>query len=69
MQVTTHEDGEDVIRKYGPNELITILPNIPHLFEAIKDTTMIEYWEKKFEAKYYKPYRDIIDASMKENNS
>ncbi len=61
FEITLRQDDKDVVMKKGVNELIVIPPDIPHLFRAISDTVMIEWWEGPFEAKYYKPYRRLVE--------
>lgn len=59
----------DITKKIilGPNQYIILQPHIPHLFNYLEDTVMIEYWDGPFETWYYKPYRDIIDQNFIEN--
>lgn len=47
------------------NELIVIDKEVPHLFLSLTDSIVVEWWEKKFDAKYYKKYRDIVDNQQK----
>src|SRR3989344_2383346 len=65
MEITLRQDDKDVIIRKGPNDFIFIPPNVPHLFRALTDTVMIEWWDGEFECKYYKPYRDLIDEQAK----
>lgn len=51
----------------GPNQYVVLNPHVPHLFNFIEDTVMIEWWDGPFEAWFYKPYRDIIDEQFKKN--
>jgi len=49
----------------GPNQLIVLKPHVPHLFNFLEDTIMIEYWNGPFETWFYTPYRDIIDKQFR----
>ncbi|MBU1198435.1 MAG: hypothetical protein KKF46_02120 [Nanoarchaeota archaeon] len=49
----------------GPNEFLVIPPNIPHLFKALTDTVMIEWWEKDFDVKYFEPFRKLVEEQFK----
>lgn len=51
-----------------PNQYVILKPHMPHLFNFLENTVMIEWWDGPFEAWFYKPYRDIIDQQFKENN-
>ncbi|MFB6088401.1 MAG: hypothetical protein ABEK36_01330, partial [Candidatus Aenigmatarchaeota archaeon] len=64
VKITMKQDDREKIVHKGPNELISIPENIPHLFEFLKDTVMIEWWDGEFEAKYYKPYRKLIEEQF-----
>ena len=55
---------DETITLYGRNESLIILPGTAHLFCFKQDTLMIEWWDGEFEAKYYRPYRDIVDKSL-----
>jgi quercetin dioxygenase-like cupin family protein len=58
--------GATVVKKvYHANELIVIPPNIPHLFKSLTDSVMIELWVGEFDVKYYRPFRDLVDAQFK----
>lgn len=65
VEIWFRQEGKDVKKVFGKNALIEIPPHVPHLFNFIEDTVMAEWWEGPFEAWYYKPYRDIIDAQFK----
>ncbi len=64
FKLTLRQNDEDIVMTKGPNELIVIPPNIPHLFKALTDTVMIEWWPGPFEAEYYEPYRKLIDKQI-----
>ncbi|MEK7584503.1 MAG: hypothetical protein AAB490_04610 [Patescibacteria group bacterium] len=66
MEVTTREGDNDVVKVYGPNKLIQIPPDVPHLYRSLTDTTMLEWREGDYKVKYYPPYRDLIDKQAKE---
>lgn len=67
FEVTMKIDGRDVVKVYGPNEFIVIPPKVPHLFRALTDTVMIEYWEGGGlpVVEYYQPYRKLIEEQFK----
>ncbi|MEI6378316.1 MAG: hypothetical protein WCO55_01525 [Candidatus Falkowbacteria bacterium] len=44
-----------------PTTFIVIKPHVPHLFNFLEDSVMIEKWDKPFDAWFYKPYRELID--------
>ena len=62
VRVTTRERGRNVSRTYGAGSLIQIPGHIPHLFVFLNETIMAEWWDGPFEARYYRPYRAVIDA-------
>eukprot|EP00850_Spirogloea_muscicola_P000685 SM000002S05765 [mRNA] locus=s2:2059007:2060077:- [translate_table: standard] len=54
--------GTDKVLSFeGSNTFITIPPRVPHLFEFLEESFVIEWWECSFRAWYYKPYRDLIE--------
>jgi dTDP-4-dehydrorhamnose 3,5-epimerase-like enzyme len=65
FKVTQKLNEQDVSEVYGPNALIKIPPKVPHLFEALADTTMLEWWDGPFNVEYYAPYRKLVEAAMK----
>lgn len=65
VELWLRQGNQDVKKIIGPNTFITIPPGIPHLFNFLEDTVMAEWWEGSFEAWYYKPYRNLIDAQFK----
>jgi hypothetical protein len=69
VRLTTREGGKDVVRSYGSGDKIVIPPNIPHLFEFVNDTVMAEWWTGPFEARYYRPYRQRVDARTSEQRA
>ena len=67
VRVTTRERGRDVARTYGAGALIEIPPNVPHLFAALDETSvMAEWWggDGAFETRYYRPYRRRVDEAL-----
>jgi len=60
----TYNYGEHT-RQIGLNERLVIPPDTAHLFYFPAATVMIEWWSGPFEAKFYKPYRDIVEAQKK----
>lgn len=67
FQITFRKGGRDVIVKKGPNELIIIPPNTPHLFKSLTDTVMLEWWGGPFAVGYYEPYRKIVERQFAKN--
>eukprot|EP00850_Spirogloea_muscicola_P023169 SM000334S12538 [mRNA] locus=s334:22604:23683:+ [translate_table: standard] len=62
MRVADLTLGIDKVLSFqGSNTLITIPPRVPHLFEFLEESFVIEWWECSFHAWYYKPYRDLIE--------
>jgi hypothetical protein len=60
------QKGEKIEKKvYEPNELITILPDVPHLFKSLTDTVMLEWWDGPFDVKYYAPFRKFVEEQFK----
>ena len=65
VRVMTREHGKDVLRQYAAGDLIVIPANVPHLFEAVEDAVMAEWWESGvFETRYYSPYRRRVDKAL-----
>lgn len=52
--------GKDVVQVVEPQQLIAIPPRVPHLFEFLQDSYLIEWWDCVFEAWYYTPLRQRI---------
>lgn len=65
IRVTTRERGRDVVREYGPGDSLAIPAHVPHMFEFLEDAALIEYWDGPFEARYYRPYRERVDALLR----
>ncbi|MBI5228631.1 hypothetical protein HY991_00865 [Candidatus Micrarchaeota archaeon] len=65
VEITMRQNDDDVVIKKGPNELIVLPPGIPHLFKALTDTVMIEWWDGPFRAEYYAPYRKFVEEQSK----
>ncbi len=42
--------GQDVVQVVEPHALVAIPPRVPHLFEFIEDSYLIEWWDCVFEA-------------------
>lgn len=61
VEITLRQNHQDVIKKYGVNELIVIPPNTPHLYKFLVDTVMIEWLAGPYQPHYYQPYRKIIE--------
>lgn len=65
VRVLTREGGRDVAREYTAGQLVVIPANVPHIFEALDDAVMAEWWEGGvFETRYYDPYRSRVDAAL-----
>jgi len=58
-------DGPEAFRLENAGHSFCVYAGYAHLFHFRADTLMIEWWDGEFEAKYYKPYRDIVDESLK----
>ena len=57
--------GSTKIDTYTKHDFVKIPRGVPHVFEFVEDTVMAEWWEPQgFQAWFYKPYRDIVDASI-----
>jgi len=46
----------------------TIGTGTPHLFESVTDSVVLEWWNGPFEAKYYRPYRKLVEKWIKEHS-
>jgi len=66
VKITLRKNGKDEIIQKGANELVTIPKNIPHLFEFLEDTIMLEWWSGPFEVEYYKPYRKFVEEQFED---
>ncbi|MEK7072103.1 MAG: cupin domain-containing protein [Patescibacteria group bacterium] len=64
IKLTLRQKNKDISKQYGPNELIIIPPNTPHLYKFIIDTVMIEWFAGRYMARYYEPYRKIIKKQL-----
>jgi len=53
------------IKVLRPGELLVIPPRVPHLVRFQKDTVMLEWWDRAFKAKYYRPYRQEVEKNFK----
>ena len=65
MAVTMHQDNQDIRRVYGPNEIIEIPPGIPHLFESLTNTVMLEWREGHYQSEYFAAYRKQVNDQLK----
>lgn len=61
------KEEEEIVKK--ANEFIKIPSGIPHMFEALEDTILLEWWDGPYEQKIYKPYRKIVESSIVEKTS
>src|SRR3989338_4030026 len=57
FEITLRRNNKDVVKVYGPNELIVIPAGTPHLFKAITDAVLIEWKTGSYKSQYYEPYR------------
>ena len=65
VQVTTRENGVDVVREYKGGDFLVIPAHTPHIFHFLKHTVMAEWWtDEVFECRYYRPYREKVDAAL-----
>ncbi|CAI6010966.1 unnamed protein product [Closterium sp. NIES-65] len=63
LHLTDLVSGGEEVREYdGILNVITIPPRVPHMFHFLEDNLMIEWWDCDFQAWYYRPYRDIVEA-------
>jgi quercetin dioxygenase-like cupin family protein len=61
IEITLRQKNRDIIKKYGPNELIIIPTNTPHLYKFLTDTVMIEWLSGPYKPRYYQPYRKKVN--------
>ena len=67
VRVTTREHGHDVVREYKDGDFLVIPAHTPHIFRFLSKTVMAEWWtDEVFEARYFRPYREEVDAALKE---
>ncbi|KKS00035.1 MAG: hypothetical protein UU49_C0001G0035 [Candidatus Magasanikbacteria bacterium GW2011_GWC2_41_17] len=64
IKLTLRQKNKDVSKQYGPNKLIIIPPNTPHLYKFITDTVIVEWLAGHYRAQYYEPYRKIINNQL-----
>ena len=64
MKITQWIDEKDVVTIAGPNELVVIQPGIPHLFESITESVMVEWWEKDNQSEAFPRYRDEVKENI-----
>ena len=60
------QDDQDITFRKGPNEVVAIPPDIPHLLRSITDTAIIAWWDGPFKAEYYEPYRRQVEEQFKQ---
>lgn len=66
FEITLRENDKDVVIQKKTNELITIPPNVPHMFRALTDTVLIEWWDGPFVQNIYEPYRKLVEQNISE---
>jgi hypothetical protein len=66
VSVTTREHGVDVSRQYAAGESLVIPAHVPHIFRFLNDTVMAEWWDGPFEARFFKPYRQVVDQALRD---
>jgi len=64
FEVWLKKDNKIIKVKKYESELISIPPGIPHLFICLKDSVMIEWWDGKFEKKYFRPFVEVIESKF-----
>jgi hypothetical protein len=47
---------------YGTGSSFVIEPYVPHILHFLRDTSLIEWNEGKFECYYYHPYRRVVEV-------
>lgn len=64
---TMQRDGSTEKTTYRAHQHLEIPIGVPHIFNFVEDCVLAEWWEpfdSPFEAIFYKPYRDLVDASF-----
>lgn len=61
---TLQPNGTTLKQAYAANQYIAIPPYTPHIFNFIESTVMAEWWDDKFYAWFYRPHRDLVEASF-----
>mgnify|MGYP001577066154 CR=1 FL=1 len=64
FEITLRQNNKEAVKKYGPNELIVVPANTPHLFKALTDVLSIEWKAGAGKPRYYQPYRKIINQDL-----
>jgi len=64
FEIILRKNNKNQKIKKGANEFIAIPPNTPHLFKSLTDTVMLEWWDGKFSAQYYQPFRSLIEKQL-----
>jgi len=50
------------------SSLMNICAGTPHLFRSVTDSVVLEWWDGPFKAKYYRPYRKLVEKWIKEHS-
>lgn len=58
------KNKKEVVKEYGPNELIVVPANTPHLFKAMTDVLSIEWKTGADKPRYYQPYRKLVNEDL-----
>ncbi|KAL7550840.1 hypothetical protein ACHAWF_014039 [Thalassiosira exigua] len=63
-------DGSTTVTTYRKHDFVKIPRGTPHVFEFVEDTVLAEWWEPQgFQCWFYKPYRDIVNQCMLEQDN
>jgi len=65
VEVTIRDGNKDVVTIKKANEFLRIPPNTPHVFKALTDSVMLEWWDGPFDGKYYNLYRKFVNEQFK----
>lgn len=60
VELWTLEQEGTSKKVYKAHEFITVNPYVPHILHFLEDSTILEFWEGKFQCWYYHPYRRLV---------
>lgn len=60
-------DERDIYRS-GCTPHIVICAGTPHLFRSVTSSVVLEWWDGPFKAKYYRPYRKLVEKWIREHS-
>mmetsp|Transcript_40991 Transcript_40991/g.108340 ORF Transcript_40991/g.108340 Transcript_40991/m.108340 type:complete len:316 (-) Transcript_40991:331-1278(-) len=69
---TMRPDGGTDKKVYKTHEFLAIPEGVPHIFNFVEDCVLAEWWEpfgSPFGAWFYRPYRELVDASFAPQSS